>query len=379
MLEVKFYIAGVILRVGSAVVTGVRHWLFLLIVGCAGMAQTVTVRPASRVSLPSEIVDGNSPGVWNNGTLHIYTSTGTPIRMSGPGVFSLALDAPPRISSDRHLPLWIESIWRDEDGTTYAWYHHEARACGDELAVPSIGALVSHDGGLHFEDLGIVLSSGDPIDCGAKNGFFATGHGDFSVVLDQKREYFYFFFTNYGGSLEGQGVAIARLRFEDRAKPVVWKYYRGDWAEPGLGGKVTPLFQARESWKSEDTDSFWGPAVHWNTSINRYVMLLNRACCDPGWPQEGIYASIGFDPAFPGGWSAPKKILSAEEIGFSPGYYPQAFGTGPGETDSIAGAYPRLFVKGVSKWELSFDEEAPPGPEGTGCDPCAAAPRKLRR
>jgi hypothetical protein len=336
-------------------------------------AQTVSVRPAAPVSMPAEIEDGNSPAVWQNGTLNVYTSTGIPMRMTGANIFGLAMDTPPQISSSKHLPLWIESIWRDDDGTTYAWYHHEARACNDELAVPSIGALVSHDGGVHFDDLGIVLSSGDPIDCGARNGFFATGHGDFSVVLDQHREYFYFFYTNYGGAVGGQGIAMARLRFDERANPVVWKYYRGEWNEPGVGGKVTPLFQTRVAWQREDTDSFWGPAVHWNTSINRYVMLLNRACCESGWPQEGIYTSIGFDPEFPGGWSWPKKLMDGEEIGFAPGYYPQAFGTGVGETDTIAGKYPRLFIKGFSRWELSFDEEEPPPPD-PDCDPCAALP-----
>jgi len=349
-----------------------RRFLPPLFLSLAGLAHTVSVRPAALVSMPSDIVDGNSPAVWQDGILNVYTSTGTPIRMTGPGIFGIALDTPPQIAPDVHLPLWIEAVWRDDDGTTYAWYHHEARSCGDKLAVPSIGALVSHDGGVHFDDLGIVLASGDPIDCGAQNGFFATGHGDFSVVLDQTREYFYFFYTNYGGLASSQGIAIARLSFQDRAKPVLWKYHLGEWLQPGLGGKVTPLFTARVPWQRENTDSFWGPAVHWNTSIDSYVMLLNRACCEPGWPQEGIYASIGFDPAFPAGWSQPKKILDGDEIGFAPGYYPQAFGTGTGETDTFAGKHPRLFVKGISKWELSFDEQPPP--PDPDCDPCAVSP-----
>ena len=42
--------------------------------------------------------------------------------------------------------------------------------------------------------IGIVLETGDPVDCSAENGFFAGGHGDFSVIPDRENKFFYFFF-----------------------------------------------------------------------------------------------------------------------------------------------------------------------------------------
>ena len=36
---------------------------------------------------------------------------------------------------------------------------------------------------------------------------------------------------------------------------------------------------------------FWGPAIHWNTYLEQYVMLLNRAK-DDQFGQEGIYVSF---------------------------------------------------------------------------------------
>jgi hypothetical protein len=293
-----------------------------------------------------------------------------------------------------HYPLWIEAVWQDDDGTVYGWYHHEpdggCRYKG--LRTPDIGALVSTDGGKTFYDFGIVLASGDTPNCDARNGFFAGGHGDFSVILDRNREYFYFLFTNYGGPATSQGVALARMAFGDRANPVgtVHKYYfsgrrrpgiggqasrnpSGDanWSEPGIGGKVTPVLPAAVSWDQSNTDSHWGPAVHWNTYLARYVILLNRACCKPFWPQEGIYLSYSTDLSDPSTWTEPTKILDSKDIGFAPGYYPQVFGTGPGETDSLVGEVGRLFVKGVSKWELIFstqeaDQQAAPGGDGPG-------------
>ncbi len=355
---------------------GISVILIVFLTGLAS-AQVVSVRPAPQISMPAHTVDGNSPGVWQGDRLNVYTSTGTPSSMNGPGIFDLSVGAPPIVTSKVHFPMWIESVWRDDDGLTYGWYHHEAPVCG-KLNSPEIGALVSSDGGHTFDDLGIVLSSGDGVNCGAQNGFFAGGHGDFSVILDRKREYFYFVFTNYAGPALNQGIAMARMPFPDRANPkgAVRKLHQGQWEQPGVGGAVTPIFPAHVPWERSNADSFWGPAIHWNTAIDRYVVLLNRACCKTNWPQEGIYISFSADLSDPSGWVTPAKILDDSQIGFAPGYYPQVFGVDPGDTDTIAGQTPRLFIKGVSRWELFFDiaadrdpeEEPDPGDPGDGSD-----------
>ena len=302
--------------------------------------------------------------------------------MAGIDLYSLSMAESPQISGAPHFPMWIESAWKDEDGLIYAWYHYEEGVCGGKLALPNIGALLSYDGGETFEDLGIVVDSGDEPDCNAQNGFFAGGHGDFSVVLDRERQFFYFLFTNYGGDVSAQGVAMARMPFPARADPVgsVSKLYQGAWEQPGLGGQVTPILTARQAWQRADTDSFWGPAIHWNTALGRWVVLLNHACCKSGWPQEGIYLMFGSDLADPKTWTRPVRLLDSSQIGFSPGYYPQAFGTDPGETDSEAGFQPRLYIKGISKWRLVLENPMPsPAPpkecgfaldvDGCGSDP----------
>ncbi|MBY0507793.1 MAG: hypothetical protein K2X03_28025 [Bryobacteraceae bacterium] len=342
-----------------------RVFLASLTVCLALQAQTVRVRPAPYLAYPSPIVDGNSPGLWVDGRLKVYTSTGELIKMSGPDLFSLWNDLPPEVDSPAHFPMWIESLWRDpSDGLVYAWYHHEPGGyCpGKGLTVPRIGALLSRDGGDTFEDLGIVLSSGDPPDCNAQNRFFAGGHGDFSVVYDQGDGCFYFVFDNYGGPASTQGVSLARLAYEDRATPAghVWKHYQGAWDQPGVGGRSTPVLPVRTAWEKSNTDAFWGPSVSWNSYLERYVILLNRACCQPGWPQEGIYLAISADLSDPASWSAPVKILTPRDIGFAPGYYPQLVGKAVGETDSLTSQGSRLFVKGISRWELFFEDPPPP-------------------
>ncbi|MBI5691396.1 MAG: hypothetical protein HZC55_15025 [Verrucomicrobia bacterium] len=261
-------------------------------------------------------------------------------------------------------PHWIESVWPEDDQVLWGWYHCEPVGLFPDstLTAPKIGAVVSLDGGRTLRDLGIVLESGDPLDPTAQNGYFAGGHGDFTVMLDRERKYFYFFFDNYGGAKETQGVCVARLAFEDRANPVgkVWKYHDGQWKEPGLGGKMTPILPVVQRWQSRAPDALWGPSVHWNTHLNCFVMLLNRAQGEPGWSQEGVYVSFSSDLSRPGAWTTPRKILDREEF---PGwyfFYPQVMGLEAGGSDRRAGATARLYVGGISKWEIDFI--APPGP-----------------
>src|SRR6516225_8466937 len=301
-------------------------------------AEQVTLRPARLVQLPAT-VDSNSPAIWVNGRLVLYDSTGLgPIRSEGVNQFHLG-QSHLVSAAISHVPYWIESAWTDADGTIFAWYHHEPLGvCGKvALTAPEIGALVSYDGGEHFFDLGIVLSSGDPVDCAAQNGYFAGGNGDFSVILGHNRKYFYFLFSNYSGPPSAQGIAVARMGVERRFSPVgaVDKYYDGGWRESGIGGRVTAIFPANAVWSRADADAFWGPSVHWNSSLNKFVMLLNHACCSPGWPQEGIYVSFNSVLSDPHGWTTPVKILDGV------GWYPQVLGHGSGTTDKLAGKTPR--------------------------------------
>ena len=198
------------------------------------------------------------------------------------------------------------------------------------------------------------------------------------MVFDPVSQHFYFFFGSYGGATGEQGVAVARMAYEDREQPgaAVWKYFNGGWGEPGRGGRMTPVFPARVGWPQPATDSFWGPSLHWNTYLESWVLLMNRSCCRPMWPQEGVYISFNPDLSDPLGWTSPERILAQP-----PAYYPQVLGTGRGETDSVAGETARLYLQGVSHWEIVFrrtDAESPEFEEfetrkcGAGVSACAS-------
>jgi hypothetical protein len=118
---------------------------------------------------------------------------------------------------------------------------------------------------------------------------------------------------------------------------------------------------------------FWGPAIHWNTYLNTYVMFLNHAI-DTRLKQDGIYVSFNRDVGDPTGWSTPQKILDRPEIQATQsgaplsrtklenGWYPEVIGMEKGETDKVVGRKARFFMAGLSRKEITFlkpGEKAP--------------------
>ncbi len=312
------------------------------------------------LSLPSA-ADCNSPCWWSQNGLNILTSTGHPVLSSGPDVEHLVRHGDITFTAWRDGGRWIESVHQEPNGWLLGWYHNEpAHYIPDEyqvgrqfrLTAPFIGAVVSYDNGLSWDDLGLVLTGGaETLNLAEHNYWFAGGNGDFSVILDRAGEYFYFLFGTYYRDIDQQGISLARMRYEDRFGPVgkVEKWFEGGWQEKGLNGKVTPVVPVRSGWYSPQPDTFWGPSVHWNDPLQQYVILMNHAI-DPAWKQEAIYISLCEDIADPHSWSAPERLL---ETG---GWYPQVIGSDPNwrETDREAGARARLFIHGVSQYELRF-------------------------
>lgn len=347
----------------------------------AAVGPTAVVREASLIRMPGVpkpdapqggAVDCNSPCHWDGDTMYIFSSEGRPFRSSGPDLMHLNPQSESTTydnEKDYNGGRWIEATLKAEDGKLYGWYHREpGGVCPEKpLTAPEIGAVVSTDNGMNWRDLGIILKApDDSIFCDTPNKYFAGGNGDFSVILDQQKEYVYFLISTYHKDPAEQGVAIARMRYADRDMPVgkVFKWHHGQWKQPGLGGRVTPVFGPMIDWHKPRANVFWGPSVHWNTHLERYVMLLNLAR-DKDWTQEGIYVSINRDIVNPEGWSKPEKILDASRLEASK-WYPQVIGTNAAgrETDKLAGRVARLFVAGRSKWEIIFLKPGEARPAG---------------
>lgn len=345
----------------------------------ARAGDSVVIRSARRAQFPGVAqkdadpqeagdIDCSSPAHWDGGTMYLFFSTGHPFRSQGPDLFHLSRPSQ-RATLDNEAtwtmgPRWIEATHKAQDGTLYMWYHNEPPLPGGKTA-PRIGEMVSTDDGLHWRDLGIIVEApAGSNDEASANHYFVGGNGDFTVIADRENKYLYCYTSTYHKDVAEQGVSVARMRYEDRDAPAgkVLKWREGAWTEPGLGGHVTPVLAVRTDWHKPQADAFWGPSIHWNTHLQTWAMLLNRAK-DKDWTQEGIYVSFNASLGDPAGWTLPAKILDAAELEKSK-WYPQVIGLDAAkhETDKLAGKTARLFVAGVSKWEITFlhpDEQTP--------------------
>ena len=319
-------------------------------------------------------VDSNSPAHWdgksfyliNSAGGHQYISSGSDIGHLGYRTLIHLGD-----TNDR-LYIWIEATWKDPNGTLYGAYHYEPDTiCFSNSHLPTaprIGWIKSGNNGKTWQDLGFILDANpSAINCNSASPWDAGGTGDFSFVPDRNHQYVYFYGTSYDPRFAEQGVFVARMAFADRNNPSgkVMKWYQGSWSQPGLWGHVTPVFPAQKDYTHPDAEMLWGPAIHWNSYLHMYVMLLNRAI-DPELATGGVYISFNRHIGDPNGWSKPTLILDRAGIqkfmagvNLSPtkmanGWYPEVIGEGPGETDTVAGKTGRLFLAGVSRLQITF-------------------------
>lgn len=345
----------------------------------APAAPRASLVSAPSLSLPGT-VDSNSPVMWDleGGQRRMFVMTshaGVPSVASGSAVDRLGSAAAIVLAPHPGHGVWMEAVVSDDVETWYGYYHNEwpASRCGrEDRFVPRIGSARSTDRGRTWEDLGVVIQARQSsTSCASTNRYVIGGVGDVSVMLDRNKQYLYFFYSQYPDRAEAQGVAVARLQWADRDRPSgrleLWR--DGVWDAGGRRREFSPLLPGTErrmrawtypsgspliaptqAWHDGDdkVDAFWGPAVHWNSAIEQYVMLLNRAK-DENYTQEGIYVSYTTQLDNPGSWTPPQKLLNGGR------WYPQVVGSSIGTgTDKLAGATSRFFMSGRSEWMINF-------------------------
>jgi hypothetical protein len=337
----------------------------------------MTLTKASTVQLTGR-VDSNSPAVWGlsggRDVLQVFTSfAGQPSLAVGTDLQRLGAAKTVALNGFDGGGYWLEAVVEDVDGTLYGYYHQEraATSCpGSTKVVPRIGAARSTDHGVTWENLGTIIEAPPgTLDCETTNKFFVGGVGDLSVMLDRDSRDLYIFYSQYLRMVSGQGVSVARLLWADRDQPAgkvtiwrdgVWQPARRFRMMQGDGTvttryiypSATPLYPTNDSWHDDNTstDAFWGPAVHWNTYLQQYVMLLNRSK-NSQFDQEGIYVSFASALDGPSEWSPPEKIFSGGS------WYPQIIGLDPGTgTDKVAGEKARFFMTGRSDYTIQFSK-----------------------
>lgn len=341
--------------------------------------------PEVKISAANSIAiggDGNSPGVWVNSEMKEYVSH-YPSGLSMGGVAGYAKYAPNietfvpggiSVSGDRAFldtfnpPAygpWFEAMISDEQGNLYSYYHTEIRVYSDTKIRVGIGCQKSLDGGNTWIDIGNALIVNTPAGSDIADGVtthlnygFVGGNGDCSAILDHTQTYLYIFWSQYGKTSETQGIGMGRMLWSDRNSPEgkILKWYNDAWVQPGVGGLTTPvipnggdcygLFAVQDYW--------WGPAIHWNEYIEKYVVLLNRSNNGDFYWTNGqtnywAYCSDLANPI----WSTPQELVFSD--GSMGNWYPICYGLQPGAgTDKFCGQTGRLFVSGISNWSIRF-------------------------
>ena len=324
----------------------------------------VAIREAPPLTLHGRTcwrTDGNSPVRINHDHATVYFSSYQPIghtlrRRGARDLSFVEHPVPVRLSDDPdpRVGKWFEAIWQAPGGPLRGWYHAEepARCAKAQLYVPYIGEAASEDDGLTWRCRRELLRlPADRVDCSWRNGFFAGGYGDLSVVPDRSGQTLYLFVSSYHPAEDAQGVAVLRLSTDASSVPLLWWTAAG-WQSVGEL-RPKPLWPAVRGFRHSDPDCFWGPAVHYNRALEAYVMLLNHTAGGDGdLLQEGIYASMNPTIDDPAGWTPPLQIVRGGA------WYPQAVGLEEGCGDSEVATTARFFMAGFSVWEIEFARPA---------------------
>jgi hypothetical protein len=330
--------------------------------------------PASTLTFPSE-ADSNSPAVWElvdgSWTMSLFNSVAGRSDISrGTSVRALESHGGVRFTGAApHGGVWFEAVIPDAD-SWYGFYHNEREdvVCpGSGKVWPRIGAARSDDRGVTWTDLGPIIETPvSAVDCSTSNHYFVGGVGDFSVMLDPARNDAYFYYSQYDEVGDRVGVAAARMAWADRDQPAgrvdVWN--DGAWLPPLEVAAseeaqsdvawefplATPIFRSTNRWDDgrPGVDVLWGPSIHWNTALNTYVMLLNKAVSN-AFEQGGIYVSFNDRLDAPDAWSTPALVARGGS------WYPQVIGLDPTTgTDKYAGGVARFFMLGKSEHLIVF-------------------------
>ena len=212
-----------------------------------------------------------------------------------------------------------------------------------------LGLAKSTDEGLTWKDLGLILSGPQPY---TAEGALDIGDGNLTVATDPatSQKYFYIFFpehcwVNSADFCKGfTFLSVARAPYEKvlqalssdtwdpwPATGLFFKYYEGQWHEPGMGGKATDVFPA----VTGETDG--DPQVVWSAYRKRFVAIMdNGQYITYGESVDGLH------------WPAMQVLLGTNPQ--TPVYaYANAVGTG--DDPSVLG---ETFYSYYTEWPLGI-------------------------
>uniref|UniRef100_B8HPF5 Glycosyl hydrolase family 32 N-terminal domain-containing protein n=1 Tax=Cyanothece sp. (strain PCC 7425 / ATCC 29141) TaxID=395961 RepID=B8HPF5_CYAP4 len=198
-------------------------------------------------------------------------------------------------------------VYRDSNsGALLLFYHAERnRQNNYRKFYSSIGMAISYDDGANFDNLGEIVTANVSYDYGSPD-IVEVGGATFAI----KGEYFYLYFRDYLASGTVNHLAVARALISDvvRAaylgKTANWyKYYSGNFSEPGLGGLSSYL-------ETNNPSTRW-MSVSCNTYSNSFVMIVAQTSIG----STNLYLTTSVDGV---NWESRKQIEQENGESFYP-------------------------------------------------------------
>lgn len=218
-------------------------------------------------------------------------------------------------NSYAHCGRWLNSVWRDDNGTVHGYFHQEWRcdyADGD-YTNKSVGYAVSYDRGRTFNIT--PASSGGTQANQLIAGYnttssHQTGEGDHGVV--RMGDWLYMLFIEWDGdpSVRSTSTGIARSSLQDAGRPGTWwKWYNGSWDSPGVGGP---------------SDIVWAPGTAvYNIPLVQQLIAIGvifSADMAVSYSADGVqWQPAEAGPLFTSGWSNWNRDINASELYGYPG------------------------------------------------------------
>jgi len=203
-------------------------------------------------------------------------------------------------------------------GRLFAIYHAEdhhglpkTKDSGDPGFYASVGLVESQDNGQTWIRRGQIIKSDKPKEYKFYPDHTTRGNGLPGAVNDPAGRYAYVYYTDLSPE-DGRGVQVCMARADLNEGPPLpgrWKkYYQGEFSEPGIGGKNTPVLSA----VAFDEGQALYPHVTWSDYLKKYAMVFNVSCWkEPqgGKPPalSGIYWAMSSDGLQ---WSQPVKLVT---------------------------------------------------------------------
>lgn len=215
---------------------------------------------------------------------------------------------------------WLMSVHREQGDNLIGFYHAEDHwypHTSNDIAWKSIGVTYSTDEGVTWGEGKQIITS--PLAKPASPAW--GGSGDCCVVWDPFKNRWMCYYQEHN-------IYMA-VSEDPKGAPGTWKkYYNGDFTEPGLGGQQSKL---------PGLTPGANPSVHWNTYLERWVMV---------WHAWGTTAETMISFSKDGiTWDTPQSIITSKIAAGGKAWYPTIIG----ETDVTAGQIARIYYADIEK------------------------------